>query len=89
MPQLRGLPYTQEVEKASNWPRHSLPYFPIYMQLRGLPYSQVEKEISEGLRQLAACGIPAADIVGFRGPLLETDSSTRKALSKLGFLYDR
>lgn len=59
------------------------------LQLRGLPYTQVEKEISEGRRQLAACGIPAADVVGFRGPLLETDSDTRKALSKLGFLYDR
>lgn len=59
------------------------------MQLRGLSYAQVEKEISDGRRSLAACGIPASDIVGFRGPLLETDANTRKALSKLGFLYDR
>lgn len=59
------------------------------MQLRGLSYAQVEKEISNGRRSLAACGIPASDIVGFRGPLLETDANTRKALSKLGFLYDR
>jgi hypothetical protein len=59
------------------------------LQLRGLPYAQVEKEISDGRRQLAACGISAADIVGFRGPLLETDVNTRRALSTLGFLYDR
>lgn len=59
------------------------------LQLKGLTYAQVEKEISEGRRSLAACGIPAADIVGFRGPLLETDSNTRKALKALGFLYDR
>lgn len=59
------------------------------LQLKGLPYAQIEKEISEGRRSLAACGIPAADVVGFRGPLLETDSNTRKALKALGFLYDR
>ncbi|PRW32547.1 polysaccharide deacetylase isoform A [Chlorella sorokiniana] len=59
-----------------------------HISLRGLPYAQVEKEISEGRRSLAACGIPAADLVGFRGPLLETDVNTRKALSTLGFLYD-
>lgn len=59
-----------------------------HISLRGLSYAQVEKEISNGRRSLAACGIPASDIVGFRGPLLETDANTRKALSKLGFLYD-
>lgn len=83
-----ALPRSTCCPRSARSPSTAAAAFPA-LQLRGLPYAQVEKEISEGRRQLAACGVPVSDIVGFRSPLLEADSNMRRALSKLGFLYDR
>lgn len=43
----------------------------------------------DGRAQLADCGVPAGDIVGFRAPYLDVDPAVREVLAASGFLYDR
>lgn len=40
--------------------------------------SMVEKEILGSRTKLAACGIPEADIVGFRQPFLKSNPTVRQ-----------
>lgn len=54
-----------------------------------MPAAQLEKETVGARSQIAECGIPEGDIVGFRAPYLETDIALRKELYTNGFLYER
>ncbi|KAL4424966.1 hypothetical protein ABPG77_002851 [Micractinium sp. CCAP 211/92] len=59
-----------------------------HKRLYGANRTFVESEIVDGRAQLAACGVPASDIVGFRAPYLEIDLPVREVLAANGFLYD-
>ncbi|KAI7844071.1 hypothetical protein COHA_002215 [Chlorella ohadii] len=48
----------------------------------------VENEVLGSRAKIAACGIPAADIVGFRQPFLEAQPTVRQVLASNGFQYD-
>ena len=60
-----------------------------HKRLAGEAREFVEREAVEGRRQLAACGVPERDIVGFRAPFLDVDPQLRGVLHHAGFLYDR
>lgn len=49
----------------------------------------MESEVVGARRQLAECGVPEQDIVGFRAPYLFVDPQLREVLHENGFLYDR
>ena len=58
-------------------------------QLIKLDKSDIEAQIVGGRHEIAACGIPEGDIVGFRAPYLDTNPDVREVLHEAGFLYDR
>lgn len=60
-----------------------------HKSVKGMPTAQLEKETVGARAELAECGIPEGDILGFRAPYLETDIALRKMLFKNGFLYER
>ncbi|PRW55946.1 polysaccharide deacetylase [Chlorella sorokiniana] len=59
-----------------------------HKRLAGEPREFVESQVLDGRRQLADCGIPESDIVGFRAPFLSVDPQLRRVLHDNGFLYD-
>ncbi len=59
------------------------------LQQRMLGSPQVREEILGGRAAVAACGIPAASIVGWRTPYLKENPAVRTVLHNSGFLYDR
>ncbi|KAL4457862.1 hypothetical protein ABPG75_012727 [Micractinium tetrahymenae] len=59
-----------------------------HKRLYGANRTFVESEIVGGRAQLAECGVPAEDIVGFRAPYLHIDAPVRQVLAAHGFLYD-
>ncbi|KAL4421045.1 hypothetical protein ABPG77_007520 [Micractinium sp. CCAP 211/92] len=59
-----------------------------HRSVKGVPAAQLEKETVGARSQIAECGIPEGDIVGFRAPYLETDIALRKELYTNGFLYE-
>lgn len=59
-----------------------------HKSVKGMPTAQLEKETVGARAELAECGIPEGDILGFRAPYLETDIALRKMLFKNGFLYE-
>ncbi len=60
-----------------------------HKRLAGEPLDYVESQVLGGRRQLADCGVPEGDIVGFRAPFLSVDPQLRRVLHDGGFLYDR
>ncbi|PSC74519.1 Myb-related B isoform A [Micractinium conductrix] len=55
----------------------------------GYPFNDTIAEIMGAKRFLSEeCGIPAADIRGFRNPYLKTNPLVRRALHEHGFLFD-
>lgn len=58
------------------------------MQLLGLSEAQLATEVSAAQRELAACGMPPAAILGWRGPQLESTPAVRAAVAGAGLLYD-
>ena len=67
---------------------HPLPALPA-RQLMNMTRKSMRQEIVGARGKLAACGIPARDIVGFRAPYLDTNRYVRDTLAEGGFLYDR
>ncbi|EFN58774.1 hypothetical protein CHLNCDRAFT_140524 [Chlorella variabilis] len=59
-----------------------------HKRLVGQDRSYVESEVVGARRQLAECGVPEQDIVGFRAPYLFVDPQLREVLHENGFLYD-
>ena len=59
-----------------------------HKHMRSLTPSQVKQQIVGARSAIAACGIPADSIAGFRTPFLEDSPAIRKALSDAGFRYD-
>ena len=59
-----------------------------HKDLRKMSYAQVQQQIAGARATLAACGIPASSIVGFRTPYLSDSPTVRKVLSDAGFRYD-
>lgn len=60
-----------------------------HKRLAGEAQDFVESQVLDGRRQLADCGIPERDIVGFRAPFLSVDPQLRRVLHDGGFAYDR
>lgn len=59
-----------------------------HKDLRKLSYAAVQQQIVGARTAIAACGIPAASIVGFRSPYLSDSPTVRQVLSDAGFRYD-
>lgn len=59
-----------------------------HKDLRTLTASQVQQQILGARSAIAACGIPAAAVAGFRSPYLSDSPAVRQALSDAGFRYD-
>ena len=57
--------------------------------LLNLGKAAIAAEVAGARAALAACGVPATDIVGMRAPGLESKPEVRQALSEAAFLYDR
>lgn len=60
-----------------------------HKRLAGEAQDFVESQVLDGRRQLADCGIPERDIVGFRAPFLSVDPQLRRVLHDGSFAYDR
>lgn len=60
-------------------------------QMMNMSRAEMRREVFGARDALAACGIPAADVVGFRAPYLETNRYVRDTLAEeeAAFLYDR
>ncbi|KAL4420271.1 hypothetical protein ABPG77_005611 [Micractinium sp. CCAP 211/92] len=59
-----------------------------HQQMLDWSLEQVREEILGGRAAVAACGIPAASIVGWRTPYLKENPAVRTVLHNSGFLYD-
>ena len=51
-------------------------------------FAEKKEQIEGGRAALVACGVPAADVVGFRSPYLVHNPAVRETLFKADFLYD-
>jgi len=60
-----------------------------HKRLAGEPLDFVGPQVLGWGGQLADCGVPEGDIVGFRAPFLSVDLQLRRVLHDGGFLYDR
>ncbi|PRW44355.1 G8 domain-containing [Chlorella sorokiniana] len=59
-----------------------------HKDLRKMSYAQIQAQVVGARSAIAACGIPAASIAGFRTPFLSDSPTVRKVLSDAGFRYD-
>lgn len=57
--------------------------------LLNLSKPDIAAEVTGGRARLAACGIPATDVVGLRAPGLESKPEVRQVASEARFVYDR
>jgi hypothetical protein len=58
-------------------------------QIKGMSNSDLTFEILGARSKLVDCGVPEADIAGFRAPFLSSDIADRTFLYENGFKYDR
>ncbi|KAL4446727.1 hypothetical protein ABPG77_007971 [Micractinium sp. CCAP 211/92] len=60
-----------------------------HQKMNGWSREQVAAEVVGGRSALASkCGIPGADIVGWRQPYLQASPTVRQVVKEAGFLYD-
>lgn len=59
-----------------------------HQQMADWSLEQIRSEVVGGRAAVAACGIPARDIVGWRTPYLQSKPEVRSVLHNNGFLYD-
>ncbi|KAL4427129.1 hypothetical protein ABPG77_001133 [Micractinium sp. CCAP 211/92] len=59
-----------------------------HIDLNGQSKSTVETEVMSCYNDLGNCGVPKADIRGFRQPYLSSNPTVRQVLYENGFLYD-
>ncbi|PRW33708.1 polysaccharide deacetylase [Chlorella sorokiniana] len=60
-----------------------------HQKMNGWIREEVDDEVAGGRASLATkCGIPVADIQGFRQPFLQASATVREVLAANGFLYD-
>lgn len=85
----RGCPFDCASAKAVYSKGHELGDHTVdHKDLRKLSYAQIQQQILGARSTIAACGIPATSIVGFRTPYLSDSPTVRQVLSDAGFRYD-